>query len=99
MALIDRVPRVTFSYEGDLKTVTLEDIEAGIETALLGEGLPARVVITPIDAHTVETPERKVICENCGEVVAFRSVGADGDDSDIVVPPEDCPLCLESEDA
>lgn len=49
MALIDGVPRVTFHGEGDFDTLALEDIEAGIEDALLEEGFSARVVITPLD--------------------------------------------------
>lgn len=46
-----------------------------------------------------QTAERRVVCENCGEVLYSEDVGGPDDDfpelgdADRLVPPDDCALC------
>jgi hypothetical protein len=42
--------------------------------------------------------ERLIICDNCGELLGSEPVDAEGDDSDVLVPPEECPFCGEEDE-
>jgi hypothetical protein len=43
--------------------------------------------------------ERRVVCENCGEIVEFEPVGGPGDShpelsyADRLIPADECPIC------
>ena len=52
-----------------------------------------------------ETPERRVVCENCGEIHYFEEVGTPQDEhpelgtADRLIPADDCLLCNPDLDA